>query len=108
MPTWTRREALRGIGGAATAALLADNAAAQASSFPRGAVIRTLFKDYEPDELAGGATLFHEHMSLGPDFSDRFRARCRRARARRDVPPPQRPAGPPPLLPAPIRCGTWT
>jgi hypothetical protein len=30
---------------------------------PKGAVIRTLFKDYAPEELAGGATLFHEHLS---------------------------------------------
>jgi hypothetical protein len=37
-------------------------------------VIRTLFKDYAPEELAGGATLFHEHLSLGPDFGERFRA----------------------------------
>ena len=37
-------------------------------------MIRTLFKDYAPEELAGGATLFHEHLSLGTDFSERFRA----------------------------------
>ena len=27
--------------------------------------------------LAGGATLLHEHLSLGADFGERFRAACR-------------------------------
>jgi hypothetical protein len=38
--------------------------AAQGVVFPRGAIIRTLFKDMAPEELAGGATSFHEHLSL--------------------------------------------
>ena len=32
--------------------------------FPRGAVIRTLFKDLKPESLSGGAVLFHEHLSM--------------------------------------------
>jgi phosphotriesterase-related protein len=32
--------------------------------FPRGAVIRTLLKDVNPDSLADGAVLFHEHLSM--------------------------------------------
>jgi phosphotriesterase-related protein len=35
-----------------------------APTFPRGAVIRTLFKDMPPDALAGGPVLFHEHLSM--------------------------------------------
>ena len=74
MAILTRREALKVMGAAALAAGLGSRAAAQAASFPKGAVIRGLFRDYAPEELAGGATLFHEHLSLGPDFNDRFRA----------------------------------
>ena len=75
----TRREALELLGIAAAAAALPTAAFAQAPAFPKGAVIRTLLKDYAPEELAGGATLFHEHMSLGPDFN----AQIRRGRGRR-------------------------
>lgn len=32
--------------------------------FPRGAVIRTLLKDVSPESLAGGPSLFHEHLSI--------------------------------------------
>ena len=32
--------------------------------FPKGAIIRTLLKDIPPDALAGGAVLFHEHLSM--------------------------------------------
>jgi len=96
MSTFTRREALRLVGGAAAAAALRFDAWAQAPSFPKGAVIRTLFRDYAPEELAGGATLFHEHLSLGPDFSDRFRSASAAALAAQGAPPTARPAGPPP------------
>lgn len=44
----------------------------QEPAFPRGAIIRTLLGDYPPEALAGGATLFHEHLSLSPDFLDKF------------------------------------
>jgi phosphotriesterase-related protein len=64
-------------------------------------VIRTLFKDYAPDELAGGATLFHEHLSLGPDFGDRFRAAAAAVLAAQGAPPTVRPTGPPPAPPGP-------
>jgi len=66
----TRRQAILGLGAAGLAAPLA----ASAQTFPEGAIIRTLFADVSPGALGGGATLFHEHLSLGPDFSDRFRA----------------------------------
>src|SRR6185503_11715117 len=56
-----------------------------------------LFKDYSPDELGSGATLFHEHMSLGVDFNDRFRAATPAARPANALPPlPARAGGPPP------------
>ena len=73
MARLTRREAMQ-LMGAGTAALAMSplSARAQTPAFPKNAVIRTLFKDYAPEELAGGATLFHEHLSLGPDFGDRF------------------------------------
>ena len=74
MSTLTRRELLQLTGIAAAAAVIPGRAQSQALTFPKGAIIRTLFRDYAPEELAGGATLFHEHLSLGPDFADRFRA----------------------------------
>jgi phosphotriesterase-related protein len=97
MVTLTRREALK-IAGAGAAALVAApmTALAQTPAFPKGAVIRTLFRDYAPDELTGGATLFHEHVSLGPDFGDRFRAAAAAVLAAQGVPPAARPSGPPP------------
>ncbi|HZF30800.1 MAG TPA: hypothetical protein VE907_16920 [Gammaproteobacteria bacterium] len=96
MATLTRREALRWVGGLAVAALVPSRGSAQAPAFPKGAVIRTLFKDYAPEDLAGGATLFHEHLSLGPDFSDRFRAAAQAVLTAQGAPPTQRPAAPPP------------
>src|SRR5438552_14918398 len=67
--------------------------------FPRGAIIRTLLKDYAPDELAGGATLFHEHMSLAPDFNARFGAATAAARAANGLPPVAGRGGAPPAPP---------
>jgi phosphotriesterase-related protein len=72
---------------------------AQRPAFPKGAIIRTLLKDYAPEELAGGATLFHEHMSLAPDFNDKFRAATAAARAANGLPPLQGRAGGPPAPP---------
>ena len=100
----TRREALELISlsaAAATAAALPAAAAAQAPAFAKGAVIRTLFKDYAPEELANGATLFHEHMSLAPDFNDRFRAATAAARAANGLPPLPARGGGPPTTPGP-------
>ncbi len=53
-------------------------------------MIRTLFKDYAPEELAGGATLFHEHLSLGLDFGERFRAASAAVLAAQGLPTEQR------------------
>jgi phosphotriesterase-related protein len=49
-----------------SAGALANQAAqgAAAVTFPRGAIIRTLLKDVAPESLAGGPTLFHEHLSI--------------------------------------------
>src|SRR4051812_49100414 len=89
----TRRRALELIGiGAAAAGVLPSAAFAQGSAFQKGAVIRTLLKDIAPEELAGGATLFHEHMSLAPDFLDRFRAAAAAVRAANGLPPAAVPA----------------
>ena len=60
-------------------------------TFPKGAVIRTILKDYAPEELAGGATLFHEHMSLAPDFLPRWIKFAAETRAANGL--PTRPAG---------------
>ena len=68
---WTRREALELLGMGVAAAALPTRLLA-APSFPKGAVIRTVLKDYAPEELAGGATLFHEHMSFQDDFMTRW------------------------------------
>ncbi len=69
-----RRQLLELFGLTAAAAALPISGFAQTPAFPKGAVIRTLQRDYSPEELGGGATLFHEHLSLGPDFMDKFRA----------------------------------
>ena len=68
---WTRREVL-GMVGAAAGVALPNLSLAATPTFPQGAVIRTVLKDYAPDDLAGAATLFHEHMSLAADFLTRF------------------------------------
>jgi hypothetical protein len=70
----TRRHALEILGISAAAALVPRDAFAQDPIFPKGAIIRTILKDYPPEELAGGPTLFHEHMQLAPDFLARFSA----------------------------------
>lgn len=112
-PEMTRRHALELIAmGTAAVAAAPIGASAQQSAFPSRAVIRTLFRDYQPQELAGGATLFHEHLSLGPDFGDRFSAaaaavraangqavpgRAARGGAGRASGPPNPPPGPDPM-----------
>jgi len=72
-PRITRREALSllGIGAAASAY------GAKASPFAKHAIIRTILKDMHPEELGGGATLFHEHMSLATDFMPKWIAIAR-------------------------------
>lgn len=106
----SRREALEWLGISAAAAAFPSAAVAQAPTFPKGAIIRTLFRDYAPEELTGGATLFHEHLSLALDFMARFRAATAAARAANGLPavppaagpgraggPPPAPAGPDPM-----------
>lgn len=91
----TRREALA-LMGAGTAAL-ATPALAQ-PAFPKGAVIRTILKDYAPEELAGGATLFHEHMSMRTGFMvdwNRYAGDTRTANRIPNSPAPTPPARPP-------------
>jgi phosphotriesterase-related protein len=105
MANLTRRDALQIVGmGAVALGLDPLGARAQELNVPKGAVIRTLFKDYAPGELAGGATLFHEHLSLGEDFSDRFRAASQAVLAAQGIKvpaagtaPPPAPAGPDPM-----------
>jgi len=89
---WTRREALSMLGMGAAAAALPGVAPAE-PSFPEGAIIRTILKDYPPEELGGGATLFHEHMSLAPDFLVRFRQYAAEAQAVNRPPNAAAPAG---------------
>src|SRR4029434_8133420 len=87
--TMTRREALGMLGIAAAGAALCPLAAfGQTPAFPRGAIIRTILKDYDPEELAGGATLFHEHMQLATDFNARFAAASAAGRAANGRLPP--------------------
>jgi predicted metal-dependent phosphotriesterase family hydrolase len=97
---WTRREALGALGMGIAAATLPRVVCAQ-PALPEGAVIRTVLKDYRPEELGGGATLFHEHMSLAPDFLMRFRQYAAEAQALNRPPnalPPAGQGGPPPDL----------
>jgi len=92
----TRRRALEILGIGAAAAAVPSSVLAQAPAFPKGAIIRALLKDYPPEELAGGATLFHEHMQLGPDFNAKFAAATAAARAANGLPPaPARGGGAP-------------
>src|SRR3954451_6070150 len=80
-PEWSRRQVLEALGLGAVAATRPGIATAAAPVLPKGAVIRTILKDYAPEELGGGATLFHEHMSLATDFGARFAAATAAARA---------------------------
>jgi predicted metal-dependent phosphotriesterase family hydrolase len=100
---WTRREVLGALGMGVAAAALPEVVSAAAPTFPKGAVIRTILKDYAPEELAGGATLFHEHMSFPPDFLPRFikyAAETQAATRPPNAPPPAGRGGPPPAAPA--------
>jgi hypothetical protein len=90
-PYWSRRRVLGLLGMSAAAANVSRNVFGQAPAFPKGAIIRTLLKDYAPEELANGATLFHEHMQLAADFNARFSAATAAARAANGLPPASRP-----------------
>ena len=83
----TRRRALEVLGVGAVSAAIPRGAFAQEPTFPKGAIIRTILKDYAPEDLSGGATLFHEHMQLAPDFNAKFAAATAAARAANGLPP---------------------
>jgi phosphotriesterase-related protein len=95
----TRRQALEILAAAAAGVVAGSSSFAQTPRFSKGAIIRTLLKDYAPEELAGGATLFHEHMSLGPDFNEKFRAAAAAVRAAQGLPPVAGRGGGPPAAP---------
>lgn len=100
----SRRQALMMMGGLGAAAVLPTAAFAQAPTFPKGAVIRTVLKDYAPEELANGVTLFHEHMSLRKGFLEdwgRYSGDTRQQNMR----PSQRNAAPARAGGAPGRAG---
>src|SRR5689334_11520777 len=82
----TRRQALNVLGISAAAAAFPKDVLAQTPAYPKGAIIRTILKDYAPEELAGGATLFHEHMQLAPDFNAKFTAATAAVRAANGLP----------------------
>jgi phosphotriesterase-related protein len=92
----SRREALGILGALALPKLTS----AAPPSFPKGAVIRTILKDYAPEDLAGGATLFHEHLSLAPDFMPRWMAHARATREANGQTPASGRRGAPPPAPA--------
>jgi phosphotriesterase-related protein len=75
------------LGMGAVAAALSEFASAATPTFPKGAVIRTILKDYAPEELGGGATLFHEHMSFASDFMTRWTGYAAETRAINGPPP---------------------
>ncbi len=64
----SRRDNNRMIGASAAAAFARSVGGAAQLRLPSGAVIRTVLEDLPPEALAGGATLFHEHLSVGADF----------------------------------------
>ena len=98
LSTLTRREILTALGLAA--ALPRAGSCAAGPQFPKGAIIRTILEDLAPEALAGGATLFHEHLSLAPDFMSRWMALYRsRNAASQSGPGRATPASPAPADP---------
>jgi phosphotriesterase-related protein len=74
----TRRDIIRLIGASAAAAIAPrPGAAGEPLHVRRGAIIRTVLEDLPPAALAGGATLFHEHLSVGADFMPKVMAQFR-------------------------------
>ena len=91
---WTRREALGMLGMGVAAAALPGAASAAELTFAKGAVIRTVLKDYPPEAFAGTSTLFHEHMSFADNFMTRWNGYAAETRAIIGPPPgPGRGAG---------------
>ena len=84
---WSRRDLLGMLGMGAVAAAFPSTGAAATLTFPKGAVIRAVLRDYPPDELGGAATLFHEHLSFAPDFMTRWGRYAAETRAANGLPP---------------------
>ena len=84
---WTRREALGMLGMGVAAAALPGTSSAAELTFAKGAVIRTVLKDYPPDAFAGTSTLFHEHMSFADNFMTRWNGYAAETRAINGPPP---------------------
>jgi phosphotriesterase-related protein len=96
-PAPSRREFLRLIGTSAVVTAVRPLAGAtDEMQFATGAVIRTVLVDLPPEALAGGATLFHEHLSISYDFMVKLRSQFEVLLA---SPGRQRPALPPPARP---------
>ncbi|HZR23426.1 MAG TPA: hypothetical protein VFA59_07565 [Vicinamibacterales bacterium] len=83
---WSRRDVLQLLGLGAVATAWPAAAEAAGPTFPKGAVIRTVLKDYAPEEFAGAATLFHEHLSFAPDFMTRWTRYAAETRAANGLP----------------------
>jgi phosphotriesterase-related protein len=99
----TRREALALLGAGAAMAVAPRVALGAEPTFPKGAIIRTILKDIPPDQLTSGATLFHEHLSLAPDFIPKWTAISRaQAAARRAAAGGAAPAASAAPAPAPV------
>jgi phosphotriesterase-related protein len=75
------------LGAGLAAAAIPSRMFAQGLTFPKGAILRTLLKAHAPEDLAGGATLFHEHLQLGRDFNAKFAAASAAVRAANGLPP---------------------
>ena len=59
-----------GLTSARPPARVRQEASGSGVTFPEGAIIRTVLRDVDPEELAGGATLFHDGgtKDLGQNF----------------------------------------
>jgi phosphotriesterase-related protein len=84
---WSRREALGMIGMGVASAMLPSISSAAEPTFPKGAIIRTILKDYPPEAFAGTSTLFHEHMSFAENFMTRWTGYAAETRAINGPPP---------------------
>jgi predicted metal-dependent phosphotriesterase family hydrolase len=92
-----RRDILKLIGSSIAAAAVRRIAgAASEVQLPTGAVIRTVLEDMRPEALAGGATLFHEHLSISYDSMMKLREEFQALLA---TPGRQGPTLPPPTRP---------
>jgi phosphotriesterase-related protein len=65
--------AARGVDRLFAAPFQAASAPGKVAPIPRGAIIRTILKDFSPEGLGNGAILFHEHMSFDRTFFEKMR-----------------------------------